>query len=68
MIMHDDHDDDDAIATEFGPDGLRRDFGQYLAIHKIVEFSMRQCSSHTRHQTLEHYKMLRMYVRAVLSE
>ena len=63
-----DHEDPASVLTDFGPEGVRHQFSEYAAVPKIFDFNTRQCGSHTRHQTLELYKMLRMYLQAVLDE
>ena len=62
------HDHPDAVLTDFGPEGLRHHFYEYGAAPKIFDFNTRECGSHTRHQTLELYKHLRMYLDAVVAE
>ena len=60
-----DHTDARAVYTHFGREGARHDFAHAAATPKLYDFNTRQCGSHTRDQTLELYKMLRMYLEAV---
>ena len=62
------HDDDDSITTDFGPEGVRHAFSKYGAVPKFFDFNTRLCGSHMRHQTLEAYKMLRLYLDVLASE
>ena len=56
------------ITTDFMPKGVRRQFASYAAVPKLFDWNTRMCGSHVRDQTMELYRMLRMYLEEVASE
>ena len=63
-----DHEDPAAITTDFGPEGARHNFASYAAVPKLFDWNTRMCGSHVRDQTMELYRMLRMYLEEAASE
>ena len=60
-----DHNDAAAITTDFGYEGARHNFAAYAAVPKLFDWNTRMCGSHVRDQTMELYRMLRMYLEDV---